>query len=166
MTGLPAWGHAAGLLDLDAADIGAIEPGPAHAAMIDRMSRYAWAVDERRTELLTDNFTADATWTAEVRGEQRIGPFDGREAIVTFMSGLWPHQTDQRRHMVHNHLVTALSEQTGTILSYHLLVSAADGVITPLTTGFYRVVMRREPDGAWRMADFLAGFDMPFDEFR
>jgi len=162
MIDLAAWGHAVGLLDLDPADIGAIEPGPAHAAMIDRMSRYAWAFDERRIELLADNFTADASWTAEVRGEQRIGPFDGREAIVGFMSGLWPQQTDQRRHMILNHLVTALSERTGTILSYHLLVSAADGVITPLTTGFYRVAMRREPDGAWRIADFLAGYDIPF----
>jgi hypothetical protein len=162
MTDLPAWGHTVGLLELDPVDIGAIEPGPAHAAMIDRMSRYAWAFDERRVDLLADNFTADATWTGEVRGEQRRGPFEGRAAIVAFMSGLWPQQTDQRRHMILNHLVTALAEQTGTILSYHLLVSAADGVITPVTTGFYRVAMRREPDGAWRIADLVAGYDIPF----
>ena len=162
MTDLPAWGHAMGLLDLVPADIGAIEPGPSHAAMIDRMSRYAWALDERRIELLADNFTADATWTGEVRGEQRIGPFDGRAAIVAFVSGRWSQQTDQRRHMILNHLVTALSEQTGTMLSYHLLMSAADGVITPLTTGFYRVAMRKEPDGAWRIAELLAGFDIPY----
>jgi hypothetical protein len=130
--------------------------------MIDRMSRYAWAFDERRLDLLADNFTEDATWTADIRSEQRIGPHVGRDAIVAFMSGFWPQQSDQRRHMILNHLVTELTDDAGTILSYQLLMSATDGVITPVTTGFYSVAMRREPDGCWRISSLLAGYDIPF----
>jgi hypothetical protein len=64
--------------------------------------------------------------------------------------------------MVLNHLVTALSEQTGTILSYHLLMSAANGLIEPVTTGFHRAALRRESDGAWRITNLLTGYDIPF----
>lgn len=162
MTTAPAWAHSAGLLDLTPENTRGAEPTPAHTAMIDRMSRYAWAFDERRIELLADNFTADATWTADIRNEQRIGPHIGRAAIVAFMSGFWPQQTDQRRHMILNHLVTEAREDSGTILSYQLLMSATDGAILPVTTGFYSVSMRREPDGCWRISSLLAGYDIPF----
>jgi ketosteroid isomerase-like protein len=162
MTDLPAWGHAAGLLDLTPENTRGSEPAPAHAAMIDRMSRYAWAFDERRVDLLADNFTEDATWIADIRGEQRIGPHLGRDAIVAFMSGFWPVQTDQRRHMILNHLVTEVSDDTGTILSYHLLMAAMADALVPVTTGFYSVQMRREADGCWRISSLLAGYDIPF----
>lgn len=162
MSAIPAWGHAKGLLDLTPGTSGGLEPTPAHAAMIDRMSRYAWAFDECRIDLLTDSFTDDATWIAEIRGEQPIGPHRGRDAIVAFMSGFWSAQTDQRRHMILNHLVTERSADAGTILSYLLLTSATDGIITPVTTGFYSARMRRDPDGCWRISSLLAGFDIPF----
>ena len=160
-TDLPGWAHATGLLALTPESTRGLEPTPAHAAMIDRMSRYAWAFDERRPDLLADNFTEDATWTADIRGEQRIGPHVGRDAIVAFMSGFWPEQTDQRRHMILNHLVTELDGDSGTIISYHLLMSAAAELV-PVTSGFYSVRMRHEADGCWRISSLLAGYDIPF----
>lgn len=66
--------------------------------------------------------------------------------------------------MISNHPVTELAEQAGTILRHHPLVSAADGVITPVTTGFHHVAMRRESDGAGRIADLLAAYGIPFQE--
>lgn len=161
MSTQPAWAHTSGLLDLNPVPQLTDEMIPARLAMADRMSRYAWAFDERDPDLLAECFTDEASWEASIRGEERIGPFLGRRAVVDVMTGRWEQQPDQRRHMITNHLVRDVTPSSATIHTYLLLVSTATGVI-PLTCGFYRVGMVRESDGVWRIRTLLAGFDVPF----
>jgi hypothetical protein len=159
---LPAWGHASGLLALEVAakvDLAAV---PDRILLADRMSRYSWAFDERRVDLLADCFTDDATWEAHLMGRSVIGPFSGRDAVVDYMSSFWTHQVDQRRHMIMNVVVQNQSANDATVLSYHLLMSATTETIEPVTCGFYRAQMRRAADGPWRICALVAGYDIPF----
>ena len=158
----PAWGHTAGLIQIQADPQPADRGSLAERVLIaERMYRYGWAFDERQALALADCFTEDATWEANIMGTTTVGPHVGRAAIVDFMTGFWPDQHDQRRHMITNVIIESQDESAATALSYHLLMSASNGELTPVTTGFYRVEMRKLGT-AWKICRLLAGYDIPF----
>lgn len=149
----PAWATTAGVLD-PLASARAASP-------VDVVHRYCWSYDERRAEALRDCFAADGTWEGLVMGEIPIGPFTGGEAILEWLTRFWPHQHDQRRHMIVNPLVVQDGPDEATVLAYLLLMSAGDSAAKLETTGFYRVRVRREDD-RWRIVHLFGGFDAPF----
>lgn len=159
---LPAWAHRCGVLQLAEST----PPADAVAAcermlVIERVHRYCLGYDERRAELLGNCFTADGVWEGSVTGSVAIGPFRGREAIVKWLTEFWPHQRDQRRHMVLNTVVESQTATTARTLSYLLLLSSNGEQARFETMGFYRTDLLRESD-AWRISHFFAGFDAPF----
>lgn len=159
---LPAWAHGCGMLALGEA----AHPADAAAAadrhlIIERISRYCWGYDERQLDRLLACFTEDGVWEGNVLGRIPIGPFKGREKIGTWLSGFWPYQHDQRRHMILNTLVEEQTRTTATTWSYLLLMSS-DGKHAKIeTTGFYKVRTRLE-GGQWLIENLTAGFDAPF----
>lgn len=159
---LPGWAHKAGMLELGQARGDEGPDGAADRQVIcERIARYCWAYDERRTEALSDCFTQDAVWEGNVLGRIPIGPFVGRDRVVRWLTEFWPHQHDQRRHMILNTIVERQTREKATTLSYLLLMSS-DGRAAKLeTTGFYRTDYRLE-DGVWRIERLIAGFDAPF----
>jgi hypothetical protein len=158
----PGWGHATGAIELPA-DAHEFHPDASadRIQLTELMYRYGWSFDERRADVLAGCFTDDATWVASIMGTATVGPHRGRDAIMDFMTGFWPDQSDQRRHMIMNVLVENQTESSAMIFSYHLLMSAAGGKVAPVTAGFYRVGATKTPVG-WKMASLLAGYDIPF----
>lgn len=159
---ISAWAHRVGMLDLGSS-VAASERCDAsdRAAICERIVRYGWAYDERRIEHLGDCFTDDAIWEGNVLGQVPIGPFEGREAIIDWLSKFWPHQKDQRRHMILNTIVEMQNDETAETLSYLLLMASKGDAISMESMGFYRVAYRRDGP-AWRIARLTAGFDKPF----
>lgn len=156
---LPGWAHASGTITLGhgAQDANA----QARQMVIERVARYCWAYDERRADMLADCFTNDATWRGTVLNKVPIGPLRTRQGIIDWLTDFWPHQHDQRRHMVLNNIVENLDEKHAVTLSYLLLMSS-DGKTSKIEcTGFYRCALSCE-GGIWRISDMLAGFDAPF----
>lgn len=159
---LPAWGHSANILHLGPA----VRPASASAAMdraliCERIARYCWAYDERRLELLADCFTEDAVWEGNVIGQIPIGPFVGRDKIMAWLSDFWPHQKDQRRHMLLNTIVEQQTDNAAVTFSYLLLMSSTGDAMSMEAMGFYRTEYRQQ-DGHWQIARLTAGFDKPF----
>ena len=159
---VPAWAHSIGLLSLGEA----VPPADAAAAadrqlFCERIARYCWAYDERQIERLVGCFTEDGIWEGNVLGRVPVGPFVGREAIRQWMSGFWPHQHDQRRHMILNTIVDAQTADTARTSSYLLLMGSTGKAITMETTGFYRVDYRKYGD-QWLITHLMAGFDKAF----
>jgi hypothetical protein len=158
----PAWAHACGALEMRPP----VRPEERSVAVersliVERMHRYCWGYDERRVDLLGDCFTDDAVWEGNVAGRTPVGPISGREGILDWLTGFWPHQHDQRRHMLVNSLIEEQSETDAVVLCYLLLTSAREEQVKLETIGFYRVRLSREGD-AWRIAHLFAGFDAPF----
>ena len=159
---VPAWAHSAGLVTLGA---------PCHmsdaAAMADRLliceviARYCWGYDERREAALAYCFTDDAVWEGNVLGRIPIGPFEGRARIMKWLTTFWPHQRDQRRHMLMNTIVEEQAADSATTLSYLQLIGSNGKEVALETTGFYRVQYRRTAQG-WQIGHLFAGFDAPF----
>lgn len=157
----PAWAHAAGLLELGDGSAAPADASSDRLLILERIHRYCWGYDERRLEQLLDCFTADAVWEGNVMGETPIGPIRGREAIGEWLTGFWKHQHDQRRHMILNAIVEEQSEDSATVWTYLILMSAAAARVSVETTGFYRYDVECV-DGIWRIAHLFAGFDAPF----
>ena len=161
-TSISAWAHRAGLLGL-------CSPVPVkdrceasdRAAFCERIARYCWAYDERRIEQLGECFTPDAIWEGSVLGQIPIGPFEGREAIVDWLGKFWPHQKDQRRHMLLNTIVEEQTRETAVTLSYLLLMASTGEALSMESMGFYKTTYRWQ-DSVWRIARLTAGFDKPF----
>ena len=157
----PAWGHADGFLALTEATPLDAEAAADRLLIVERVHRYCWSYDERQLDLLEACFTEDGVWEGNVMGQIVIGPFEGSPAIRTWMSEFWPHQRDQRRHMIVNPVVLEQSEDEALTIAYILLMSSKDAQVKLETMGFYRMRMRKL-DGLWRIAHLFGGFDAPF----
>lgn len=157
----PGWASASGQVRLPPAE--AAEPAGAadRAAIAERVHRYGWGYDERDQTGLGDCFTEDGIWEGSIMGADKVGPYQGREAVVSFLMEFWAVQTDQRRHIFTNVVVSDLTDSAAVAHAYLLLTASADGVMTPVTTGPYRFELRRD-DGVWRIGRLVAGFDAPF----
>jgi hypothetical protein len=131
------------------------------ALVIERLSIYCWGNDVHSRAMIEDCFTADALWEGTVYDVHPVGPLRGRERIVDWLAGFWPHQRDQRRHMVMNSAVEELESDRALLLAYIVLTSARDREVTVVTTGYYRVRLRRE-GGVWKIEELFGGFDAPF----
>jgi hypothetical protein len=158
----PAWAHAIGALDMHAP----IRPQEQSAALerslvVERIARYCWAYDERRADLLGDCFTDDAVWEGNVAGTNQVGPMRGRQAIVKWLTEFWPHQHDQRRHMVLNTVIEEQGATEALLLCYLLLLSAKAERASIESIGFYRLSLANE-SGEWRISHLFGGFDVPF----
>jgi uncharacterized protein (TIGR02246 family) len=162
----PGWARKAGQVAL--APASADTTGGNADAVADRLAiaeliaRYGWGYDERDLDTLADCFTADGVWEGSLMGADGVGPHQGREAVVAFLTDFWGVQTDQRRHIFTNVVVTDLSGDRATAHAYLLLTASTGGTMTPVTNGPYRFEVRRDGDGVWRMARLVAGFDAPF----
>jgi hypothetical protein len=129
---------------------------------LETIHRFAFAFGERIRDVLTDCFTADATFAANIGGTQPVGPHEGRDVVVAWLTSYWDMQVDQRRHLVTDAVVDELTDDTATVTTMLTLAGSADGTMRLITAGFYRCELRREADGAWRIARFGAGYDAPY----
>lgn len=80
---------------------------------------------------------------------------------MQWLSEFWPHQKDQRRHMLLNTIVEEQTGETAVTLSYLLLMSSTGEVMSMESMGFYRTEYRRK-GGNWHISRLTAGFDKPF----
>jgi len=159
---LPAWAHACGMLELRESRRPINSDALADRLLcMERIARYCWAYDERRLDQLAACFTDDGIWEGNVLGCVPVGPFTGRARIGEWLSGFWPHQKDQRRHMLLNTIVEEQTNDSVLTLSYLQLLSSDSKRVQLETTGFYRVTYARVED-QWRIARLTAGFDAPF----
>ena len=157
----PGWASETGHVRLPLAEADDAGRPADRLAIAERVARYGWGYDERDQAGLADCFTVDGIWEGSIMGGDKVGPYGGRDAVVAFLTEFWAVQTDQRRHIFTNVVVSDLAGSTAVAHAYLLLTAATDGAMTPVTNGPYRLEMRQE-DGVWRIARLVAGFDAPF----
>ena len=135
--------------------------------MVDRgaienvLNRYALAYDEDDMPDMADCFTQDASFSMRIQDGDLIGPFEGREAIVKLMRDSLASQTDRRRHLTTNIVVSGDGDGRATASSYLTLVSVENGALTVLSSGRYVDELIQEGD-AWRIAQRHLDLDLPY----
>lgn len=157
----PGWARSAGHVTVG--DLGGVDAATVadRLAVVERVHLYGWGYDERNRDLLAGCFTEDGTWEGHVMGIDSVGPFVGREAVVDFLAAFWDEQTDQRRHIFTNVVVSDLTATSGVAHAYLMLTASTGGEMKPVTVGPYRLEMRKA-SGIWRISRLAAGFDAPF----
>lgn len=158
---VPAWAHVTGILDLAPAEVWGRIPALLVAEAQQAINRYGWAFDERREDVLRGIFTEDAVWEASVMNETPVGPFEGRDAVLGWLSRFWTVQRDQRRHAFSNFIVEDFDGDEMTALCYLQLFGSTRAASRFEVAGFSRVrLVRAGP--RWAIARYTAGFDAPF----
>jgi hypothetical protein len=127
----------------------------------ERIYRYGWAYDERDARRLGECFTEDAAWEGNIMGQTPVGPFEGRDRIVEWLTEFWTVQQDQRRHMFTNVITDQHSEAEAMSHAYLLLTASSDAAMIPQTAGPYRFLLTRQQHD-WRIKHLIGGFDAPF----
>ncbi len=61
------------------------------------LARSAYALDERKLELLEDTFSESASFVIDIAGVEGEMSFAGRDAIMGLMTDSMAEQSDQRR---------------------------------------------------------------------
>lgn len=161
---IPGWGHASGHLAMRLPSHPQERSQAIERSIIaERISRYGWSFDERRGDLLADCFTEDGVWEGQIMGLEPVGPFEGRAAIVEFLTSFWDEQSDQRRHVFTNVVLDDVGRDEATAHAYLILLGSSEASMNALTAGPYRFELVRESgDGVWRLKRLLAGFDAPY----
>ena len=142
-------------------------------AIFERLSRVAYAYDQRDLPGLAECFTPDARFSLHIAGAEPMPPCAGREAIMTLYRDAMAAQTDVRRHVISNPFFIETGVETGvetgietgiktdietgietgaepTVVSNLTLLATEDGQCRLLCTGVYRDTLRRV-DSRWRL---------------
>lgn len=130
-------------------------------AILDVLSRSAYAYDERKLDMLEACFTRDAAFAIKIAGvDELIGPFEGVEAIMGLYSGSLEAQTDVRRHVVSNAFFENESEEP-VVISNLTLFATENGEAKLLCTGVYKDQMQRTESG-WCIHRRHLDLDSPY----
>lgn len=130
-------------------------------AILETLHRVAWGYDAARLDVVERCFAPDAVMSMRVQQGELIGPYEGREAIMTLMSDSLASQDDQRRHIVTNPFFDGVTTTSATVTTYLLLVAVTGGTLHLLSTGYYRDEMILGGD-AWSIRNRYLALDLPY----
>lgn len=125
------------------------------------LNRYALAYDENDMAEMAACFTEDAVLTMRVQDGDRVGPFEGREAIVQLMKDSLASQNHQRRHLTTNMVVRESNATAAKVASYLTLIAVQDGTARLLSTARYDDELVHVA-GGWRFSSRHIALDLPY----
>jgi hypothetical protein len=133
----------------------------ARLQIMETVNRYAWSYDTRDLDLMGNCFAEQGVFEVLLEGHDGWGPYQGREAIVTWLSSVMESQHDQRRHCVTNVIFRAMGPTSALVESYLLLTAVEQGNLRVVCTGTYHDEMVKE-NGAWLIRRKTLRLDNPF----
>ncbi|MDR7303977.1 nuclear transport factor 2 family protein [Haloactinomyces albus] len=135
-------------------------PASTRTEIENTLNRYALGYDDGDLAMVKDTFTPEAVLSLRVAGGDLIGPFEGRDAILTMMRDAAHSQNDQRRHVTSNIIIDA-DDDRATSMSYLTIFSAQNGTLTALSTGKYEDELVRT-EGGWKLSKRHIALDLPY----
>lgn len=130
-------------------------------AIYELLSRAAYGLDEHNLDIIESCFAPEASMIVRIEGQDDVGPFEGREAIMKLMADSIAVQTDKRRHVVSNVFFETEGDTAATVLSNLTLIATENGKNRLITTGGYRDGVIKV-DGGWLIAERDLSLDLPF----
>lgn len=125
------------------------------------LSRAAYGLDEQNLDIIENCFAPEASMIVRIAGQDDIGPFEGRDAIMQLMSDSIEAQTDRRRHLISNIFFDAEDDAAATVVSNLTLIATESDANRLITTGGYRDKVIKV-GGKWLIANRDISLDLPF----
>lgn len=133
----------------------------AKLAIQELLSRAAYSLDERIEDVLAVCFAEDAEFSLRIAGGDLVGPFVGRDGIMTLMTDSFAQQTDQRRHVVSNIFFESAGDHKATVISNLTLLGTENGEIRLISAGVYKDEVVNN-DGEWQLHRRHLDLDLPY----
>ncbi len=133
----------------------------ARSEIAELLARSAYALDERKLEMLEDTFSASASFVIDIAGVDGEMSFAGREAIMGLMTDSMAEQSDQRRHVITNVFFESEGDDRAMVISNVTITSVEHGAIRLVTSGLYKDEVVCE-GGRWRIAGRRIELDMAY----
>lgn len=130
-------------------------------AIHELLSRAAYGLDGHNIDIIESCFAPEANMIVRIDGQDDVGPFEGRDAIMGLMSGAIEVQTDKRRHLITNIFFEAEGDAAADVVSNLTLFHTENGENGLITTGCYHDKVIKL-DGVWLIANRDLSLDMPF----
>jgi 3-phenylpropionate/cinnamic acid dioxygenase small subunit len=130
-------------------------------AIHELLSRAAHGLDEHDLDCIEKCFAPEASMIVRIAGQDDVGPFEGREAIMKLMADSIAVQTDRRRHIVSNLFFEEEGDTAATVISNLTLFATENGENRLITTGAYRDKVIKVGDD-WLITDRDLSLDLPF----
>jgi hypothetical protein len=154
------WAHMVGALALDRGGRRPIDLRR-RAELEDLATRFCWALDERRPDILGDALAEDLVWEGSIAGTQALGPLAGRSDYLDWQRQIWDSEVGgQPRHLLLNTLHGESEEGQPASTSSVLLVANRGEAHRSAGSGFLSIVYAREAAG-WQIARIFQGWDTP-----
>ena len=118
-------------------------------AISELLTRMAYYYDEGLLDHLEVSFSPDAVMSMQIACGDVVGPFQGRENIMTLYRDAKSTQTDVRRHDITN-VFFDVADGVISTTSYLTLFATEHGETRLLTTGVYRDIVEQS-EGTWRV---------------
>ena len=118
-------------------------------AISELLTRMAYYYDEGLLDHLEASFSPDAVMSMQIAAGDIVGPFQGRENIMTLYRDAKSTQTDVRRHDITN-VFFDFADGVISTTSYLTLFATEHGETKLLTTGVYRDIVEQS-EGIWRV---------------
>lgn len=128
-------------------------------AIHELLSKAAYAYDAGDLAMLEASFAASANFSMRIAGGDLVGPFEGREGIMSMYAGAMESQTDVRRHLVSNIFFDDAATDV-TVVSNLTLFATENGMTKLLCAGVYRDVVVLD-EGVWKILDRHLELDAP-----
>ena len=122
------------------------------------LTSWALGYDDRLPALMEACFTSDATMTLHIGDAETMGPYVGRAEVMKHFTDHHEIQTDQRRHVVTNLIVSDETADSANTTSCLTLLVVEDGVSRVQATGVYRDAFVLEVD-RWRIRERVLRLD-------
>jgi hypothetical protein len=128
---------------------------------LNALFRWSLGYDERDVDLMRTAFTHDARFVLHPPDGADPLVFTGIDAVMKLFTDSLAAQTDLRRHVTTNPLVERLGHRILRVTSNLTLIVIDEGVLRVQSTGIYRDVVVRGPDGTWRIRERDLTLDLP-----
>lgn len=123
-----------------------VDPTGARLDILQLLSRYAFAVDERDGDGVADCFTEDGLYASSL-----TGPTRGRAAIRALFAEKRERPADSRRHLIVNPYIE-VDGRRATFRAYLLATRLREGRVEVALTGRYHGTVVYDGD-RWRFAE-------------
>jgi 3-phenylpropionate/cinnamic acid dioxygenase small subunit len=133
-------------------------------AIVDRVNAFAATIDNKELDAWLDCFTEDGRWSwRETAAAAPAFAVAGRAQLAEWVAG---HRRrfppGEEHHVVTNPRVVEVDGDSARAESWYVVVrSEGDPRLGVRSTGRYHDRLRREADGAWRIAEREAVGEMP-----
>lgn len=130
-------------------------------AVHELLSRAAYYFDVRDEDRLAACFVDDCPMRVNIGEDQKLGPFEGRDAIMDLMRGSWAAQEDVRRHIICDIFFESTGADEATVVSTLVVSSVEADEMSLETSGVYRDRVKKV--GAdWQIAERQLDLDKGF----